>query len=263
MTSALFFDVDGTLIDSYHGMRSISDAVSAELGRLQAAGHRLFLSSGRPKVLITPELASVGFDGMVLINGGYVEIDGEPIYEERMGAELAAETLAFLRESGYEYMLVCARRNYMHPDNSEFIEFFSRDAHSFEYGFDDESLLDEVIKFEAMVPIDEREAVVDLMRARFGDVISCDGHGGAGTFELFPTAISKAKGIEAVLGHLGIDRAHSFGFGDGTNDIEMLAACGTGVAMGNAEEVVKEAADLVCGAVWEDGLADALRMLFR
>ena len=262
MASALFFDVDGTLIDSYHGNRTISDAVMNELGRVRDQGHRLFLSSGRPKVLIMPELASVGFDGMVLINGGYVEMADEPIYEERMGHELAADTLAFLRESGYEYMLVCARRNYMHPDNAGFIEFFSRDAHSFEYGFADESLLDEVIKFEALVPVDEREKVVRAVRKRFGDVVSCDGHGGAGTFELFPTAISKAKGIDAVLDHLGIDRSQAYGFGDGTNDIEMLAACGTGVAMGNAEEVVKEAADLVCGPVWEDGLADALRMLF-
>ena len=32
--------------------------------------------------------------------------------------------------------------------------------------------------------------------------------------------------------------------------------------MGNAEDVVKAEADIVCPPVWDDGLAQALRMLF-
>ncbi|MBO7673833.1 MAG: HAD hydrolase family protein, partial [Atopobiaceae bacterium] len=83
-----------------------------------------------------------------------------------------------------------------------------------------------------------------------------------GTFELYPTATSKARGIEVVLDRLGIDVAHAYAFGDGTNDLEMIRYCGCGVAMGNAEDVVKEAADLVCPPVWEDGLAQILRELF-
>ena len=43
-------------------------------------------------------------------------------------------------------------------------------------------------------------------------------------------------------------------FGDGQNDIEMLEAVGTGVAMGNAKYEVKERADVVCKSVEEDGV---------
>ena len=75
--AALFFDVDGTLIDSYHENRSISPVVRAELARVQALGHMIFLSSGRSRMLLTPALLEPGFDGLVLINGGYVEMDGE------------------------------------------------------------------------------------------------------------------------------------------------------------------------------------------
>ena len=42
--------------------------------------------------------------------------------------------------------------------------------------------------------------------------------------------------------------------GDGQNDIEMLEAVGTGVAMGNAKDEVKEKADVVCKSVEEDGV---------
>ena len=43
-------------------------------------------------------------------------------------------------------------------------------------------------------------------------------------------------------------------FGDGYNDQEMLQVVGTGVAMGNAPEPLKEIADDVCGPVSEDGI---------
>ena len=42
--------------------------------------------------------------------------------------------------------------------------------------------------------------------------------------------------------------------GDGRNDIEMLEAVGTGVAMGNAIDEVKARADVICKSVEEDGV---------
>ena len=51
------------------------------------------------------------------------------------------------------------------------------------------------------------------------------------------------------------------GFGDGTNDLPMIRACGTGVAMGNACEELKREADVVCGNVHERGLELALKEL--
>ena len=42
--------------------------------------------------------------------------------------------------------------------------------------------------------------------------------------------------------------------GDGNNDIEMLKAVGTGVAMANSSEHLKEVADEVCGHVAQDGI---------
>jgi hydroxymethylpyrimidine pyrophosphatase-like HAD family hydrolase len=95
-----------------------------------------------------------------------------------------------------------------------------------------------------------------------GPKISCDSHGGEGTFELYPTAISKAKGIGVVLEHLGLGVEDACAFGDGTNDLEMIRYGGCGVAMGNAEDVVKAEADIVCPPVWDDGLAQILRELF-
>ena len=113
-----------------------------------------------------------------------------------------------------------------------------------------------------MVAREDRPRVTAEVNAALGPQITCDGHGGEGTFELYPTAISKAKGVSVVLGQLGLDANDAYAFGDGENDLEMIRFCGHGVAMGNAEEVVKAEADLICPPVWEDGLAQILRELF-
>lgn len=263
MKSALFFDIDGTLIDSYHGKREISLPVRAELARVQELGHKLFLSSGRPRNLLTKEVLAPGFDGFVLINGGYVEMDGTSVHEERMELDLAHQTVAFLEELGCEYLIVAAERTYTKRSNQGLRDFFS-EGHGdiFTYDYNLEEVLPRAIKMEALVERADRPRVTALAREQLGPLISCDGHGGEGTFELYPTAISKAKGIEVVLERMGIDVAHAYAFGDGTNDLEMIRFCGCGVAMGNAEPEVLEAADIMCPAVWDDGLVEVLRELF-
>ena len=261
--AALFFDVDGTLVDSYHGIRAITPAVRAELSRMQALGHKLFLSSGRPRLLLTPDILEVDWDGLVLANGGYVEMGGQSVYEERMGAELAGRLVSYLDAMGEPYLIACARKLYTLPTNRAIREFFEKGHPDiFELDFDLSEVLPQAIKMETLVPRAERPRVTRQVWEDFGGLISCDSHGGEGTFELYPTAISKAKGVEVVLQRLGLTKADAYAFGDGTNDLEMIRACGCGVAMGNAEDAVKAEADIVCAPVWEDGVAQTLRELF-
>ena len=54
---------------------------------------------------------------------------------------------------------------------------------------------------------------------------------------------------------LGIRREEIMAFGDGSNDLKMLKEVGTGVAMENAKDEVKEAADYIAGLNDEDGVA--------
>lgn len=54
--------------------------------------------------------------------------------------------------------------------------------------------------------------------------------------------------------YYGFSKEEAIAFGDGENDIEMLEAAGTGIAMGNAKDAVKERADLICKSAEEDGI---------
>ena len=69
---------------------------------------------------------------------------------------------------------------------------------------------------------------------------------------------TKGKGLMALAAHLGLESEQVMAFGDGENDISMLEAAGIGVAMENAPEVVKAAADMVTRSNDEDGVAYAI-----
>ena len=64
----------------------------------------------------------------------------------------------------------------------------------------------------------------------------------------------KGNAVNAVLDYYGFSKEEAIAFGDGENDVEMLEAVGTGVAMGNAGDEVKARAAAICRPVEEDGV---------
>jgi hydroxymethylpyrimidine pyrophosphatase-like HAD family hydrolase len=74
-------------------------------------------------------------------------------------------------------------------------------------------------------------------------------------YKLSKKNATKEKAIEALCTYLKISVSQVVAFGDDFNDIGMLTLCGTGVAMGNAIEEVKQIANEICSANEEDGLA--------
>ncbi len=79
--------------------------------------------------------------------------------------------------------------------------------------------------------------------------------------DILPKDGSKARGIKKVLEHVGKTMDDAVAFGDGLNDVEMLEAVGTGVAMGNGHEKAKAAADVIARHVDEDGIYKVMKEL--
>jgi len=80
--------------------------------------------------------------------------------------------------------------------------------------------------------------------------------------DLAPEGVSKASGLEWVCSDLGVAQEDVLAIGDGRNDTEMLAWAGRGVAMGQAPQEVKDAADAVTDRVEDDGAVSELRRWF-
>ena len=79
--------------------------------------------------------------------------------------------------------------------------------------------------------------------------------------ELNSVRAGKGNGLLALCEALGIAPTDSMSFGDESNDLPMLRAAGRGVAMGNASEDVKAAADAVCESNTDCGVAKEIRRI--
>ena len=244
----LFFDIDGTLIWSYGGIQEIPQGVQKELKRLKEQGHKLFICSGRPKAMLDQKWWDGTFDGYVLNNGGYVEIDGKSIYENRMDYELCLKTANMLEELHCDYMIATANHLYIDPSYKELYNFFVQNGHFedlFTTKFDRNEVLKRAIKIEANVTNKDREKIEKYIQNDFGYVINFDEHGSDNAFEFYSPTISKATGIQKVLDYYHLDQDDTYAFGDGENDLEMIDFCRVGVAMGNACDVLKEKANTI------------------
>ncbi|MCP4423174.1 MAG: HAD family hydrolase [Chloroflexi bacterium] len=76
--------------------------------------------------------------------------------------------------------------------------------------------------------------------------------------EILPLGVSKGDGVGWLLAQMGVDPAAAMAVGDGENDLELLRLVGWGVAMGNAHDTVKAAADAVVGSNEKAGVAEAI-----
>ena len=96
----LFFDIDGTLLNSE---LKIPEGVKKELKRLKDAGHYLFVASGRPLAFISNQIIEAGFDGFVLCNGAHVELNHKIIFENRIPYEKVIGLMKMLESVDCEY----------------------------------------------------------------------------------------------------------------------------------------------------------------
>ena len=117
------------------------------------------------------------------------------------------------------------------------------------YNFDFEKLMDKKV-YQMMVGC-YKEEYADILRDVDGARITAWWTRAA---DITPANGNKGVGVRKILDYYHLDKENAIAFGDGTNDIEMLEAVGTGVAMGNATDDVKTVADAICGHVAEDGI---------
>lgn len=242
----IFFDIDGTLIDMTK--KAISDKTVETLLRLKENGVKICIATGRAPDSV-PKFDGVDFDAFLTFNGSYCFNSSDVILSTpipKVDVEKMIENATRINRpvsiAGKDRVVA----NGTDKDLSDYFGFAKQETPV----SDD---FDEVLKGEIYQMMmggrkDEYDDILkDVENARITawwdravDIIPANG--------------GKGKGIEAILEYYGIDRSESMAFGDGGNDIEMLQTVGTGVAMGNALDHVKEVADEICGTSADDGI---------
>lgn len=256
MKKVFFFDIDGTLLNSE---LKIPEDVKKELKRLKDAGHYLFIASGRPLAFISNQIIDAGFNGFVLCNGAHVELNHQIIFENRISYQKMKDLMKMLESVDCEYNFETVTNCYIDSAYHELIEFFKVCDIRHEKlitDFDQEEVMKRTLKLEINAKKDH-DKIINYITDKF----YFDYYGTANSFEICALDTSKATGVEKVLEYLNIDKEHSYAFGDGLNDLEMIKYVGHGIAMKNAVDKLKEVADEVIGHVDENGLAEYLKTI--
>lgn len=112
-------------------------------------------------------------------------------------------------------------------------------------------------KYEELLPVKlEAEKLSGVDIAFYLDVYNDSWY-----LEIFSHKASKANGIRFIRENYGFDKVVAFG--DNLNDLPMFEQADTKIAVGNAREEVKKAADIVIGTNDNDGVAEYLANLFQ
>ena len=270
----VFFDVDGTIWD---WKRVVPDFAREAVRRMRENGHLAFICSGRAKGnLRAPWLLDIGFDGMVAACGAYVELEGEILYNRIIEQAQVKNTVDVVNRCKMPFVLEGPQKHWVSDwgfDRDDYV------ANLYELLKDDAVTISgytegiEINKFSAdilgMTDYREIRATLDdyfdfIEHGVTPDLLLESAHKGKpleilGVIEAVPKGLSKGVGLKLVCEKLGIAPEDTIAVGDSVNDLEMFETAGTAIAMGNATDAAKQAADWITTDIHEDGVFNAMR----
>ena len=243
----IFFDIDGTLIDIEK--KQISENTLKALTELKKNGIKICIATGRAPMLV-PEFPGVDFDAFLTFNGSYCFDKEQDIFSNPLKKEDVAVIIKNATEIGRPVSLAMKHRLAANGTDQDLSDYYSIAGIEVQIDEDFEVLAQNEEIYQIMVGCLDAEHAALMKNAgnaklaawwdRAADIIPADG--------------GKGTAVREILRYYGLTEEEAAAFGDGNNDIEMLRAVGTGIAMGNASEDLKAAADEVCGTAADDGV---------
>ncbi|MCI0897916.1 MAG: HAD family phosphatase [Chloroflexi bacterium] len=239
MILAAALDLDGTIIGPDEKIATVVREAIARLAGLIP----VFIATGREPADVLRYAKELGLTTPQLCDGGANILDpvrGVSVWTAPLGPANAEAVVTRLREMGSAFVATHA----------------SGTAST----FDDVPDWD-LVRVSAL---DLDEATADALAKEFRGnkdmyvIKAVLPYNGLWAVDFTLAGVDKATGVSRVGRTLGVDPANMVAVGDSYNDLPMLESCGFSVAMGNAPEEVRAAADFVAPSVEEDGLAVAI-----
>ncbi len=256
----LILDVDGTLLTSDH---QLSPRTRQTLIKVQQAGIRLVLSSGRPPhglQDIVNQLELPTYGGYVIAYNGSQILDarsGEVMFERRVNPEVLPYLEKKARKNNFGIFtydgdhLITDRPDDPHIQAEAELNGLHI-VHEPEF-----SIAIDFQPGKVVLVSDDEPALIELTnlwKRRLNGTL--EAHRSEDYFlEILPYGVDKSAALSVLLDHLKIEASHVAAFGDGVRDVGVLQMAGIGVAMGNARDSVKACADRVTASCDEDGVA--------
>lgn len=260
-------DLDGTLNNDE---KRITQKTKDALMAAQKRGIRLALASARPSPGLYKErdiLCLREYGGILMsYNGGRI-VDAatdKVLFETAMDMEQTRQVLRFLESLPVTPILDDGKQFYVTSRDGYKVDYECRNNNMIcsEVGVLADFLDFAPIKILMSVEPGKLKAVQDQIAAFLPEELTVV-QTAPFYLEVIPRRINKGQGIMDICRALELTPAEVIAFGDAENDIPMLRASGMGVAMGNAAQPVKEAADHITDTNNNDGIAVALAQLLH
>ena len=259
MYKIIVLDIDGTLTNS---KKEISDRNREALIKLQERGVKVVLASGRPVYGIIPlaeQLELSKYGGYILAFNGAVIIEcatDELIYSNTLPNELVRPLYEKSKAAGA--VILSYNDDYILTENASdkyvAYEGMLNKMHIRQTDNFLENIKLPVVKCLAVADAEIAVKLENDLKAEYGDIMSIY-RSEPFFLELVPNGIDKAESLAYLLKHINLKRDDMIAFGDGFNDLTMIEFAGCGVAMSNAQDIVKAKADAVTKSNDEDGVA--------
>lgn len=255
MIKAIFFDIDGTLLS--FKTHQVPESTQQAFQLLKEKNIKVFVSTGRSYNQLG-HIRYLDFDGYITFNGGYcVTKEQEVIYKKNISQKDIRSLLDYTKKrSDLTFSFMSEKEISLNQITPEVLKMYQQvnvptpPIRDYERDFD----LDSVMQINVFInPEEEAEFMENVMpnsvASRWTPIFA----------DVNPMGQSKKIGIDVFLDHFNIALEETMSFGDGGNDITMLAHTHIGIAMGNANPEVKEIADYITDSVDENGVWNALK----
>ena len=269
----IIMDVDGTLTNT---QKVITPKTKEALLKAEEQGAILVLASGRPTsglLDIAKELKMDQHHGLLVSYNGSKVIDCETmetLFNQALSVEEGKAVLEHMKKfekvrpmiDKGEYMFVNNVYDNMSQFNGAPFDVIQYESRGGKFKLCEVDDLAEFVDFELnkiLTTSDPEylQAHYQEMMEPFKETLSCM-FTGPFYFEFTAQGIDKAKALDTVLIPKGYKKEEMIAFGDGHNDASMVRYAGTGVAMANAVQDLKDIADEVTLSNDEDGIAVTL-----
>ena len=242
---AIILDLDGTVL---HSDKSISNYTLCVLERCKQQGILLIVATARSEAAAQRYLAQLNPDAVISNGGALVTYGGKTIFESIVFADVAdalidrllhlpafEEITVETKDGYYVSWETPSRGDYSHSIYHNFQTPLNQDAYKITVHLENDTGLNDVA---IQYPDCGLISFSDSPWHRFASKTA-----------------TKMAAIDQLSEHCNLSVQQIVAFGDDFNDEEMIRKCGIGVAMENAVNTTKEAADFICESNDNDGVA--------
>ena len=234
----MFFDIDGTLITEGAGVLPESTREAVRLA--QDSGHLLFVNTGRTRTSLPQKITELGFDGYVCGCGTQIFLKEEELLHARLTNNLCCQVVKTVREYGI-------------PALYEAEDTFGIRGKDIEEIFQDEQKV-----YDKLLLILKSTGKSKELKEYLSQYFECIDRGNF-MYEMIQKGYSKATGIHFLCEYMGKTLEDCYSFGDSENDMAMLEAVPNSIAMGNAQESIKNTCAYVTEDVENHGIYKAMK----